>query len=77
MESLGISCSLLSVETVECQGFQLSRYAAELAEREGIDVGLIKMNLELSPLERIIQSQDAANAISQIMEAGKKFRNER
>ncbi|MDP4996770.1 MAG: hypothetical protein NWQ16_11165 [Akkermansiaceae bacterium] len=65
------------METVDCQGFQLSRYAAELVEREGIDVGLIKRNLEMSPLDRIVQSQEAANAISQVMEAGRKFRNGR
>lgn len=63
------------METVECQGFQLSRYAAEVVEREGIDVSLIKRNLEMSPLERMMQSQDAAKAIGQIMEAGRKFRN--
>lgn len=77
VEKVGVSCSIRFVETVEYQGFQLSRYAAELAEREGIDVSLIKRNLDLSPLERIVQSQDAANALSQIMEAGRKFRNGR
>jgi len=65
------------METVECQGFQLSRYAAELAEREGIDVGLIKRNLDLSPRERIEQSQQAASAILRVMEIGRRFRNGR
>ena len=65
------------METVDCQGFQLSRYAAELAEREGIDVGLIKRNLEMSPRERIEQSQQAASAALRIMEAGKRFRDGR
>ncbi|MDP4625188.1 MAG: hypothetical protein NWT08_08625 [Akkermansiaceae bacterium] len=77
MERFGFLCILCLVETVDCQGFQLSRYAAELVEREGIDVGLIKRNLEMSPLDRIVQSQEAANAISQVMEAGRKFRNGR
>ena len=40
------------IESVDCQGFQLSRYAAELAEQHGIDVRLIKMNLDLSPRQR-------------------------
>lgn len=77
MERFGLLCILRFVETVEYQGFQLSRYAAELAEREGIDVSLIKRNLELSPLERFVQGQDAANAIMKIMEAGRKFRDGR
>jgi hypothetical protein len=64
------------METVDCQGFQLSRYAAELAEREGIDVGLIKRMLDLSPHERIVQSQQAADFVRQIQEAGKRMRNE-
>ncbi len=65
------------METVDCQGFQLSRYAAELAEREGIDVGLIKRNLDLSPRERIEQAQEAASAMLRVREAGKRFRNGR
>jgi hypothetical protein len=64
------------MDTVDCQGFQLSRYAAELAEREGIDVGLIKRMLDLSPRERIEQSQEVAAAMLRIREAGKRFRNE-
>lgn len=64
------------METVDCQGFQLSRYAAELAEREGIDVGLIKRMLDMSPRERIEQCQDVASAMLRIREAGKRFRNE-
>jgi hypothetical protein len=64
------------METVDCQGFQLSRYAAELAEREGIDVGLIKRMLDMSPRERIEQSQEVASAMLRIREAGKRFRNE-
>ena len=77
MESSSFSCSVSDMETVECQGFQLSPYAAELAEREGIDVGLIKRNLDLSPRERIEQSQQAAAAVLRIMEAGKHLRNGR
>ena len=69
-------CSLADMETVDCQGFQLSRYAAELAEREGIDVGLIKRMLDMSPRERIEQSQEVASAMLRIREAGKRFRNE-
>jgi len=69
-------CSLADMETVDCQGFQLSRNAAELAEREGIDVGLIKRMLDLSPRERIEQSQEVASAMLRIREAGKRFRNE-
>jgi hypothetical protein len=72
-----VSCNLRFMETVDCQGFQLSRYAAELAEREGIDVGLIKRNLDLSPRERIEQSQQAATAVLHIMEMGRRFRNGR
>jgi hypothetical protein len=64
------------METVDCQGCQLSRNAAELAEREGIDVGLIKRMLDLSPRERIEQSQEVASAMLRIREAGKRFRNE-
>ncbi len=64
------------METVDCQGFQLSRYAAEMAEREGIDVWLIKRNLDLSPRERIEQSQQVAGAILLIREAGRRSRNE-
>jgi hypothetical protein len=76
VERFGFSCSLRFVETVDCQGFQLSRYAAELAEREGIDVGLIKRNLDLTPRERIEQSQQAADFVRQLREAGKRMRNE-
>lgn len=65
------------MEKVDCQGFQLSRHAAELAEREGIDVGLIKRNLDLSPRERIEQSQRAADFVRLLQEAGKKMRNEK
>jgi hypothetical protein len=64
------------MEKVDSQGFQLSRNAAELAEREGIDVGLIKRMLDLSPRERIEQSQEVASAMLRIREAGKRFRNE-
>jgi hypothetical protein len=64
------------METVDCQGFQLSQYAAELAEREGIDVSLIKRNLDLSPRERIEQSQQAADFVRQLREVGKRMRNE-
>lgn len=66
---------MTGVEKIEYQGFQLSRYAAELAEREGIDVGLIKRNLNMTPRERIEQSQRATRAMIRIMEAGKRFRN--
>lgn len=76
VEAFGVLCSLCFVETVEYQGVQLSRYAAELAEREGIDVGLIKRMLEMSPRERIEQSQKAADFVIQLREAGKRMRNE-
>lgn len=65
------------METVDCQGFQLSRYAAELVEREGIDVSLIKRNLELSPRERIEQSQQAADFVRQLRAAGTRMKNEK
>lgn len=65
------------VEKIEYQGFQLSRYAAELAEREGIDVGLIKRQLDLSPRERIEQSLAAADFVRLLREAGKSLRNEK
>ncbi len=67
----------MDIETVDCQGFQLSPYAADLAEREGIDVGLIKRMLDLSPRERIEQSQQAAEFVRRLQEAGKRMRNEK
>jgi hypothetical protein len=76
MESSPFSCNVSDMETVNYQGFQLSPYAAELAEREGIDVGLIKRNLELSPRERIEQSQQAADFVRQLREAGERMRDE-
>ena len=76
MESSPFSCNVSYMETVNYQGFQLSPYAAELAEREGIDVGLIKRNLELSPRERIEQSQQAADFVRQLREAGERMRDE-
>lgn len=76
LECRNPACSLTDMETVDCQGFQLSRYAAELVEREGIDVGLIKRMLDMSPRERIEQSQEVASAMMMIREAGKRFRNE-
>jgi len=68
---------MTGVEKIEYQGFQLSRYAAELAEREGIDVGLIKRQLGLSPRERIEQSQEASDFVCMLREAGKRIRNEK
>ena len=76
VESDEFLCSVSDMETVDCQGFQLSPHAAELAEREGIDVGLIKRNLELSPRERIEQSQQAADFVRQLREAGERMRDE-
>jgi len=70
-------CNLVGMETVDCQGFQLSPYAAELAEREGIDVGLIKRMLEMRPRERIEQTQQAADFARQLREAGKRIRDEK
>jgi hypothetical protein len=63
------------METVDCQGFQLSPYAAELAEREGIDVGLIKRMLDLSPRERIEYAQEPILVSHWFTEAGKRLRN--
>jgi hypothetical protein len=63
------------METVECQGFQLSPYAADLAEREGIDVGLIKRILDMSPRQRIEHAQETAAALLRVMEVGRRFRN--
>lgn len=77
LENSGLTITMTGVEKIEYQGFQLSRYAAELAEREGIDVGLIKRQLDLSPRERIEQSQEAASAILRVMETGKRFRDGR
>jgi len=68
---------LTEMETIDCQGFQLSRHAAELAEREGIDVGLIKRRLDMNPRERFEDSIRAAAASKRMMEIGKRFRNER
>ena len=67
----------VEMETVDCQGFQLSRYAAELVEREGIDVGLIKRRMDMSPRERLEDSMRAAAASKRMMEIGKRLRNER
>jgi len=77
LENSVVTGNLVEMETVDCQGFQLSRYAAELAEREGIDVGLIKRQMDLTPRERIEQSQRAADFVSQLREAGKRMRNEK
>lgn len=77
LEHRGLTCNLADMVTVECQGFQLSPYAADLAEREGIDVGLIKRMLDLSPKERIEQSQQAAEFVRRLQEAGKRMRNEK
>jgi|688.fasta_scaffold95468_4 hypothetical protein len=68
-------CNLAGMETVDCQGFQLSPYAADLAEREGIDVGLIKRILDMSPKERIEHAQETAAALLRVMEVGRRFRN--
>ena len=65
------------METVDCQGFQLSRYAAELVEREGIDVGLIKRRMDMNPRERLEDSMRAAAASKRMMEIGERFRNGR
>ena len=77
LENSVVPGSLVEMETVDCQGFQLSRYAAELAEREGIDVGLIKRRLDMNPRERLEDSMRAAAASKRMMEIGKRFRNER
>lgn len=77
LHGFGFMCILRFMETVDCQGFQLSRYAAELVEREGIDVGLIKRQLDLSPRERIEQSQRAADFVRQLREAGKRMKDEK
>jgi hypothetical protein len=69
--------SFVEMQTVDCQGFQLSRYAAELAERHGIDVRLIKMNLDLSPRQRLEQAQEPALVLKWFMEAGKRIRHSR
>ena len=68
LENSVVAGNLLEMETVDCQGFQLSRYAAELAEREGIDVGLIKRRLDMNPRERLEDSMRAAAASERMME---------
>ena len=68
-------CNLADMEMVECQGFRLSLYAADLAEREGIDVGLIKRILDMSPRQRIEHAQETAAALLRVMEVGRRFRN--
>ena len=75
LECLEPMCNLADMETVECQGFQLSPYAADLAEREGIDVGLIKRILDMSPRQRIEHAQETAAALLRVMEVGRRFRN--
>lgn len=77
LENSVVPGSLVEMETVDCQGFQLSHYAAELVEREGIDVGLIKRRLDMNPRERLEDSMLAAAASKRMMEIGKRFRNER
>jgi len=77
LENSVVAGNLVEMETVDCQGFQLSRHAAELAEREGIDVGLIKRRLDMNPRERFEDSIRAAAASKRMMEIGKRFRNER
>lgn len=77
LECRELMCNLADMETVECQGFQLSPYTADLAEREGMDVGLIKRMLDLSPKERIEQSQQAAEFVRRLQEARKRIRNEK
>jgi hypothetical protein len=44
-------------------------------EREGIDVGLIKRILDMSPRERIEHAQETAAALLRVMEVGRRFRN--
>lgn len=44
---------VLGVEMVEYQGIRMTREAAEIAEREGIDVWLLKRNLEKTMAERV------------------------
>lgn len=75
LECRELMCNLANMETVECQGFQLSPYAADLAEREGIDVGLIKRILDMSPRQRIEHAQETAAALLRVMEVGRRFRN--
>ncbi len=77
LECSGFPITIAFMETVDCQGFKLSRYAADVVEREGIDVGLIKRMLDMSPRERIEQSQQAATAVLRIMEAGRRMREGR
>ncbi len=77
LEDSRLSIRITGVEKIEYQGFQLSRYAAELAEREGIDVGLIKRRMDMNPRERLQDSLRAAAASKRMMEIGQRLRNER
>lgn len=77
LENSRLIITMTVVEKIEYQGFQLSRYAAELAEREGIDVGLIKRRMDMNPRERLQESMRAAAASKKMMEIGQRLRNER
>jgi hypothetical protein len=77
LENSGLTITMTGMEKIEYQGFQLSRYAAALAQREGIDVGLIKRRMDMNPRERLQDSMRAAAASKRMMEIGQRFRNER
>lgn len=55
----------------------MTREAAEIAEREGIDVWLIKRQLEKSPTERLLENESAKTLLTKLQIAGKVLRGER
>lgn len=48
--------------------------AFEVAERAGIDLGLVRDNLRLTPEQRVLQHQAALDLALEIERAGKKLR---
>ena len=54
----------------------MTREAAEIAEREGIDVWLIKRQLEKSPGERLYENESAKTLLLKLQSAGKILRGE-
>lgn len=54
----------------------MTREAAEIAEREGIDVWLIKRQLEKSPADRIRENESVSQLLGKLQRAGRRLRDE-
>ena len=63
------------MEIVEYQGLRMTKEAAEIAEREGIDVWLLKENLEKTPLQRFRENQGALDLVLALEKAREKLRD--